>query len=108
MPAIVAIGGREQIIGFSGVGVGVSPVTGRQEFEQALKETTRDPEVQIILIPETFAEDEYAEMIRDARKNSNKVILIIPDHRGARGLALAEMKAHVERALGVDMISDKS
>jgi len=35
------------------------------------------------------------------------VILVIPDHHGARGTALAEMKEDVKRALGVDFLSDE-
>jgi len=107
MSQIMAIGTKEQIIGFRGVGVGTSPVTGLAEFQQAIREHTSDPETEIILITETFAENDYAGLIREAREDSDKVILIIPDHHGARGLALAEMKADVERALGVDMISEK-
>ncbi|NQT18329.1 MAG: hypothetical protein HQ592_01400 [Planctomycetes bacterium] len=105
MAEIVAIGEKDQIIGFRGVGVRIAPVKNNEEFAGALKEASRDAEVEIILTPESFAEGENAALIRDARKNTMKVIIVIPDHHGSKGLALMEMKEDVERALGVDMIS---
>lgn len=104
MSEIVAIGQKEQIIGFQGVGVRTRPVKNQEEFAAALAETVRKRDVEIVLVPETFAE-EGAGAIRAARKKSQKVILVIPDHHGSRGLAITEMKEDVEQALGVDMIS---
>ncbi len=105
MSEIVAIGEKDQIIGFQGVGVRIAPVKNHEEFAEALGKASRNAEVEIILIPETFAEEEGAQLIRDARAMTTKVILVIPDHHGSKGLALTEMKEDVERALGVDMIT---
>ena len=105
MSEIVAIGEKDQIIGFRGVGVRIAPVRNNEEFAEALTQASRDAEVEIILTPESFAEGENAALIRNARKETRKVIIVIPDHHGAKGLGLMEMKEDVERALGVDMIS---
>ena len=105
MSEIVAIGEKDQIIGFKGVGVRIVPVKTHDEFAVALAESVRNAEVEIILIPESFAENENADLIRNARKTVSKVILVIPDHHGSRGLGFAEMKNDVRRALGVDLLT---
>jgi len=105
MSEIMAIGETDQIIGFKGVGVRIAPVKTHDEFAQALSEAIRNAQVEIILIPESFAEDEEAELIRNARKTTDKVMLVIPDHHGSRGLGFAELKDDVRRALGVDLLT---
>ena len=104
MSEIVAIGQRDQIIGFQGVGVKIAPAKDHAQFAAGLKEVARRDDVGIILVTENFAEDEGADLIAQIRKTYGKVILVIPDHHGSKGLAYRKMQKDVERALGVDLL----
>ena len=55
MAEIVAIGEKDQIIGFRGVGVRIAPVKNNEEFAEALTKASRNAEVEIILTPESLA-----------------------------------------------------
>ena len=103
MSEIVAIGQRDQIIGFQGVGVKIEPARNAVEFAASLKEVARREAVGIILVTENFAE-QGADLITLLRKAYGKVILVIPDHHGSKGLAYRKMQKDVERALGVDLL----
>ena len=104
MSEIVAIGQKDQIIGFRGVGVQIAPVKTAEEFAAAFKETARRADVGIIMITETFVEGENEKLLASVRKTTQKVILVLPDHPGSKGLAFKRMRADVERALGVDLL----
>jgi len=104
MSEIVAIGEKDQITGFRGVGVRILPVRNNTEFAASLKEASRREDVGIILVTEDYADGDNAKLLADTRKLTRKTILVIPDHHGSRGLAFLKMKADVERALGVDML----
>ena len=104
MAEIVAIGEKDQVIGFRGVGVTLAPVKTHDEFAEALKDACRRAEVEIILVTENFAENDGEKLLADVRKTTKKAILVIPDHHGSRGTAFRKMRADVERALGVDML----
>ncbi|HUW32537.1 MAG TPA: V-type ATP synthase subunit F [Planctomycetota bacterium] len=104
MSEIIAIGEKDQVIGFLGVGVTIAPVKTHDEFADALKDACRRDGVEIILVTENFAENAGEKLLADTRKSTNRVILVIPDHHGSRGTAFRKMRADVERALGVDML----
>jgi len=105
MSEIVAIGQKDQVIGFQGVGVKVEPAPTYVEFAAKLKDACRRDEVGIILVTENYVMEQGAELIGILRKAYDKAILVIPDHHGSKGLAFRKMKADVKRALGVDMLS---
>ncbi|HUS57966.1 MAG TPA: V-type ATP synthase subunit F [Planctomycetota bacterium] len=105
MSDIVAIGEKDQIIGFRGVGVRIAPVKTNDDFVAALADATRRESVSIVLLTESYAGDENAKLIAETRRATGKVIVVIPDHHGSKGLAFSKMRADVERALGVDLLS---
>jgi len=104
MSDIVAIGLKDQVTGFEGVGVKSEPIQVEAEFEKTLREVVRRTSVEIVLVTETFAENDNARAIKQARAASGKVIIVIPDHHGSKGLAYTELRRDVERALGVDLL----
>ncbi len=102
---IVAAGPHEEIAGLASVGIEPVPVRSSLELEQALLEAARDPGVRIVIVSESVAEGTQ-ELIADLRRRSGLVILLVPSHRGSRGMAVEWIKRAMEQSIGVDMISE--
>ena len=103
-PRILALGPMGEIEGLQSIGVEPVPVQSAAELAQALRDQTRDGSVALVLVSETLA-GEAEELIAGMRRPGGPIILPIPSHRGAEGLALQWMKHAMEQSIGVDMIS---
>ncbi len=100
---IVAIGERDQVRAFRAVGVEVVPVANLDEAIQALRQHAVDDPATLVLLSEPLAQ-EMAEQLQEIRSRSRAMLLVIPSHRGTAHASLREMKALIERSIGVDMI----
>lgn len=103
---IVAVGERDSIIGFKGVGVEILPVRSGSELEPILKRVTADPTVALILMTEPVAEP-CLDLISQYREKTDAVLLIIPSHQGSRQISFQEMKRLIERAVGVNILEER-
>ncbi len=100
----MAIGPREEILGLRSVGMHLVPVENADALAEVLPQQALDPDVRLVLVSETVAAEAEA-LISELRGRSAAVIMLVPSHRGARGLTLQWMKRAMEQTIGVDMIS---
>jgi V/A-type H+-transporting ATPase subunit F len=102
---IVAIGPRAEMLGLRSIGVDLIEVESREEMVKALDEQGDQPEVRLILLSETVAEDAREE-VQEARQEGGPAILLVPSHRGSKGTTIDWMRHAMEQSIGVDVISD--
>jgi len=103
---IVAIGPPEEVMAFQGIGVEAVPAESGADLAAALPGLALDPRVCLILVSESVAEGAQG-LMAELRRRSRAIILLIPSHRGARGLALQWMRRSMEQSIGVDMIGER-
>lgn len=70
---------------------------------EALREHALENPATLVLLSEPLAQ-QMAEQLREIRSRSRAIVLVIPSHRGKAHTSLHEMKALIERSIGVDMI----
>lgn len=111
---IVAVGEKELIIGFRGVGVDLMPVQSAAEVEPVLRrlsQHTIDTEVALILITESIAQGCLDVLSRFQEKGPQEkgqtALLIIPSHQGSSHISMEEMRRSIERAVGISLLGEK-
>lgn len=102
---IVAIGPRAEMLGLRSIGVDLIAVDTEEEMVEALREQADQPEVRLVLLSETVAED-AREDVQEARGEKGTAILLVPSHRGSKGTTIDWMRHAMEQSIGVDVISD--
>ncbi len=103
---IVAVGEKELLIGFRGVGVALIPVQSAADVEPILRRLSLDPEVALILMTESLAQARL-EAISRFREKSLIVLLVIPSHQGSSHIGMAEMRRSIERAVGMNLLGER-
>ena len=103
MAKIVALGPAEEMVPYLAMGAEVLEARAPAGVAKALAELARDKSVAVVLLPESQAEG-TGEAVTDFRSRSTAALLVLPGSTGSKGLALAEMKSFLERAIGVDLI----
>ncbi len=103
MPKAVAVGEKHLILGFKGVGFEIVPIDESGKLMHELNALSRDPEVGLVLVTETMAE-EAPEAIEEFRGRSPAVLTIIPTHEGSKHLSFREIRKSVERSMGIDIL----
>ena len=103
MARIVALGPGEELMPYLAMGAELHEARGAAEVAQALADLSRDKSVAVLLLPEGQAE-QVSGAVGGFRSRSAAALLVLPEAGGARGLALAEVKRFLERAIGVDLI----
>jgi V/A-type H+-transporting ATPase subunit F len=104
MSKVAAVGEKDVLLCFKGMGVEVFPVTNPEECLIKLQELAFDSSYSIILITESIARGIVNE-INQLSRNAPNIILTIPGHKGSQNTSLKEMKKIIERAVGIDLIS---
>lgn len=104
---VVALGPAEEVLPYLAMGALVREAAGAEDTARALAELAREPSAALVLMPESAAQA-APEAVAEFRARAAGALLVLPGSRGGRGLALAEMKAFLERAVGVDLIGKLS
>lgn len=99
---IAIIGDKDSILGFKALGVSVFPVAGLSDATDVLRRVSSEGYA-VIYIAEHFAQD-MQDIIKKLQQASLPAIVVIPDHRENRGLAMQKLKAIMEKAVGVDIL----
>jgi V/A-type H+-transporting ATPase subunit F len=99
----VAVGEKNLILGFKGVGLEIVPIDDNTKLMHELNILARDPEIGLVLVTESMAKD-APQAIEEFRGRSSAILTIIPSHEGSRHLSFLEMRKSVERSLGVDIL----
>ncbi len=104
MLKIVIIGGMEDILPYQSIGVEIEPVKTTSDTVSALRKTTQNHQVAIILITENMAE-QCLDTIAELRSKTAKAITIIPTEQGSRQISMLELSKEISRAVGMDILS---
>ncbi len=101
---IGVIGEKDVIMGFKGMGLDTYPVSTVTEGLTTLEKVCLDKNTSLILITETMVQNSL-QQLTELRERTDKNILIIPTHKKSSYLSLKEIKASIEKAVGIDLIS---
>lgn len=103
MGRAVAVGERDLILGFQGVGFEIAPVKNGEQLMTELMKLARDTNVGLVLVTESIAA-ESPTAIEEFRQRCATMLTLIPTHEGSRHASFEEMRKTVERSLGVDIL----
>lgn len=104
MLKIVIIGEKEDILPYQSIGVEIEPVKTTADTISALRKTTQNHRVGIILITENMAE-QCLDTITELRNKTAKAITIIPTGQGSRHTSMMELSKEIGRAVGIDILT---
>ena len=99
---IAAIGEKDFIEGFKGMGFSVFPVTDTKKAEKELDSLQKEG-YSLVYITDTIAKD-ILDKIDEISKNTNMNISIIPGREGKSKIELERLKKTVIRAVGADVL----
>jgi vacuolar-type H+-ATPase subunit F/Vma7 len=102
---IVALGPRAEMIGLRTVGIEMVEVQEPAELPAALREHAGRAEVALVIVSETVAEQARL-VVQELRERTETPIMLVPSHRGSRGITLEWMRRAMEQSIGVDVISE--
>lgn len=100
---VVAVGEEELILGFRGLGAELINVNSHEKLGGILDRLVHDTTISLIIITETVAKDCMSK-ITNFREKSSAIILLIPAHTGSLNLSLKEMRLHIEKSTGTDLM----
>ena len=104
MYKIAVLGERESVMGFAALGLAVFPVGSAEEAAEAFHRLTRQSDAYaIIYVTEQLAGGMEEEIAR-CRDALTPAVILIPGRSGSLGLARANVKAAVEKAVGADIL----
>ena len=103
MSDIAFIGDRDSVWGFRAFGIRAMPVADDDEAREALAAAVGDG-VAVIFVTEDVYEA-CAEEVSRHRDQALPTITVLPDVRGSRGIAAAEVRAAVSAAVGADILA---
>ncbi len=103
MAKAYAVGERQLILGFKGVGFEVVPVDDPAKLHAELMRLAREKDLALVLLTESIAVGAQ-EAINEFRERSSAILTIIPTHEGSRHVSFEETRRMVERSLGVDIL----
>jgi V/A-type H+-transporting ATPase subunit F len=105
MSKAIALGEKHLIVGFKGAGFEIVPIEESSKLMPALIALTRDPEIGIVFVTESMAE-ESPQAIMEFRQRSSAMLTVIPTHEGSRHTSFHEIRKSVEKAIGVDILGE--
>lgn len=98
------IGDRDSILLFKAVGLEVFPVSDGETANRTLHRLARIGYA-AVYVTETYY-PHCAETIEEFQGEPYPAIVPIPDASGTQGIGLSALKANVEKAVGVDILSN--
>ncbi|MDO4568300.1 MAG: V-type ATP synthase subunit F [Clostridia bacterium] len=99
---IAIIGDRDSVLLFRAIGLSVYPESDALEASKCIARLAREGCKVIFVTEPLFVA--CAETIDKYRAEAYPAIIPIPDGSGASGVALANLKANVEKAIGADIL----
>ncbi len=102
MYKIAALGDRDSVLGFRGLGIEVCPVETVAEAKTVLHRLAKD-DYAIVYITEQLA-SKLPEEINRYKTALTPALILIPGKEGSLGIGMANVKRTVERAVGADIL----
>jgi vacuolar-type H+-ATPase subunit F/Vma7 len=106
MPKVFVLGRRSDILPFRAVGAELLEIREESQIAITLARFKNSTEPVMLLMSEDLV-DSCAEDIEQFRGNKMNILLPIPTINTEPGLRLAQIRALVARALGVDLLGKK-
>ncbi len=103
MYKIGVIGDRESALGFLALGFALEEVYTAKDAALALARMAKDAYA-VIFIMEDLAM-QLPEELAYYRKQTLPAVIVIPGKQGSTGFGMEDLRASVERAVGVDMLT---
>jgi len=96
------IGDKDSILGFKALGLSVFPVTQPEQAARLIHRLAKE-NYAVLFVTEALAQD-IKETIERYSAQPFPIITLIPNNAGSMGLGMKEIKASVEKAVGVDIL----
>ena len=104
MSDIAFIGDRDTVWGFRAFGIRAVPVAGAEEAREALASTVAERTAIIFVTEDVY--EACSEQIAEYRDQALPTVTVLPNVRGSRGIAAAEIHAAVSAAVGADIFGE--
>lgn len=105
MYKIGVVGERDAVIAFLALGMTVKAVETPDEAMRAVDSMAKEG-YGLIFLTETVAKD-IEETVNRYKNEMLPAVILIPGSKGSLGIGLAKIKENVEKAVGVDILSEK-
>lgn len=105
MADIAIIGDRDSVLLAKSTGLAVYDESSPEQASKLLHKLAREG-CRVIFITEPLYEN-CAEAISKYKSEAFPAIIPVPDSHGSSGVAMAEIKANVEKAIGADILLSK-
>ena len=99
---IAVVGEKESVLGFKAVGFEVFETGSPREAEETVRRLAREGCGIIFVTEQTLAP--ILSVMDDYKDRQTPAIIPIPDSHGTSGVAMANIKANVEKAIGADIL----
>ncbi len=99
----VAVGEKQYVLGFKGVGFEILECNDAESLRRELGALSKETDVAIALVTESIAL-EAPDAIDAFREKSNAVLTIVPTHEGSKHTSFNRMKKAIELSIGVDIL----
>lgn len=98
------VGDKDTILAFKALGLSTFPVVEADEAKRVLKKLAGE-DYAVIFVTEQIAQN-VEETIKEINVNTLPAIILIPNSQGTLGIGMKNIKASVEKAIGVDILSE--
>ena len=105
MSKIAFIGDKTSVLGFQALGFDAYPVVDPQESRNIWSEIKEENYTVIMVTEEVYKEID--DLISEVAESFTPAVLIIPPAKGGKGLGFQRMKKIVEKAVGMDILSEE-
>ena len=99
----VAVGEKQYVLGFKGVGFEIVECNDAESLRRELGALSKETDVAIALVTESIAL-EAPDAIDTFREKSSAVLTIVPTHEGSKHTSFNRMKKAIELSIGVDIL----
>ena len=99
----VAVGEKQYVLGFKGVGFEIVECNDAESLRRELGALSKETDVAIALVTESIAL-EAPDAIDAFREKSSAVLTIVPTHEGSKHTSFNRMKKAIELSIGVDIL----
>ena len=99
----VAVGEKQYVLGFKGVGFEILECNDAESLRRELGALSKETDVAIALVTESIAL-EAPDAIDTFREKSSAVLTIVPTHEGSKHTSFNRMKKAIELSIGVDIL----
>lgn len=104
MYKVAIVGENDTVAGFRALGLEVFPASESEHAKQILETLIRQ-DFAVIYITEQIASG-IMDYINKLKTGILPAVILIPGNKGSMGIAMAEIKKAVEKAVGADILGD--